>query len=240
MAYTLALEGLEPSIDLEFDRLYAQGLSGEWSPVRDRCQQLLATPNPPAWTHLLLGYAELSEKDFESAHSHFCEGMSLPEPLGSESCAGVGRALLGLSRHDEALRLLQEVVARWPESHFVWHALGETFAVLGDNEHAWLCALQAAALCPTHADSLSLLVAAASQLARHAELIKALEDIRNAQPWNLDVRGTCALTLLRNGRHVEAVEEMTRVVSFAPFAPVSPAVLEMIRDSISTAQTRGT
>lgn len=238
MAYTLEMEGIEASIDLEFDRLHAQGLQGEWERVRERCRHLLAASNSFTWAHLLLGYAELREKNFEVAHQHFLQGASLPEPLGSESRAGVGRALVGLGRNDDALLLLHELVTRYPDCHFAWHALGETCAMRGDNDLAWLCAQRATELCPTHSESVSLIVAVAGALARHSELIVSLQEVQKAQPWNLDVRGARALSLLRDGRHSEALEEMTRVVSFAPFARVSPAILTLIRQSISTLQTR--
>lgn len=237
VAYTLEIEGIEPLIDLDFDRLYAQGVRGEWNSVRIRCHELLAATPTCVWPHLLLGYAELSEKKLELAYTHFHEGIRLPQPLGSEACAGAGRSLVGLGRVHEAISLLHEHVNRCPECHFTWHALGVAIAALGDYEHAWLCAQRATELCPTHTESVWLLVSAGSALGRHSELIVSLEGVQRAQPWNLDVRGARALSLLREGRRTEALDEMTRVLSFAPFIKTSPDVLEMIRQSMSTAYT---
>lgn len=233
MAYTLIIEGNEPLFELEFDRLYAQALNGEWSYVRQRCYELLATPCELEWPHLLLGYIELEARSFAVAYDHFCAGKRLPEPLYSESLAGAGRALLGLSRSDEAFNLLQDVVAKFPESHFGWHALGEIFVSRGEYDSAWGCAQQAVSLCPTHSLSVSLLVSVGTTLGQHAYLAAALVEIQKAQPINLDVRGVRALSLLHEGRHAEAVEEMSRVISFAPFAQVSPSIIEMIRQRIS-------
>jgi len=238
VAYILEIKGFEAWIDLEFDRLYTLGLQGKWALVREQCQKLLAESDTSTWAHLLLGYAELRSRNFEVAYQHFSQGISLPEPLGSESSAGAGRALLGLGRNDGALHLLQQLVTRFPDCHFAWHALGETCAARGDHELAWSCVHRATEICPTHSESVSLLVSLAEVLSRHAELIVSLEDVQRAQPWNLDVRGARALSLLRDGRHAEAVDEMTRVVSFAPYVGVSPAILAMIRQSLSTTQLR--
>lgn len=233
MAYTLALEGVEALIDIEFDRLYAHMVEGEWMHVRERCEELLCNSESAAWVHLLLGYTELHTHNFDAAYHHFQLGCSSPEPLRSESIAGMGRALLGSSRGSEALELLQDLVSRYPVCHFAWQALGETLAALGNYEQAWLCAKRATQLSPTHGASMALLVATGNSLGQHAELASCLEEIQRAQPANLDVRGARALSLLREERFAEAADEMARVIAFAPFAQVSPAVLEAIRQSIS-------
>ena len=232
MAYTLVLPGTEPRIDLEFDCLYAQLFDEGGERVRQRCLELLSSLEGCLWPHLLLGYVELSDRKFEVAHEHFSKAALLSEPLGLEARAGVGRALAGLSRHTEALHLLQELVKSDPECHFVWYALGEVLLGLGDYESAWTCAQQASRLCPTHAGAVSLLVSAGTALSRHRELIQLLLAVQDEQPWNLDVRGARALALLHAHRPAEAAQEMSRVVSFAPFVRVSPAILQVIRQSI--------
>lgn len=232
MAYTLVLPGTEPRIDLEFDRLYAQLFDEGGERVRQRCLELLGSLEGCLWPHLLLGYVELNDKKFEVAHEHFSKAALLSEPLGLEARAGVGRALAGLSRHTEALHLLQALVKSDSECHFVWHALGEVLIGLGDYESAWTCAQQAALLCPTHAGAVSLLVSVGTTLSRHRELIELLVAVQEEQPWNFDVRGARALSLLRANSPAEAAQEMSRVVSFAPFVRVSPAILQAIRRSI--------
>jgi tetratricopeptide (TPR) repeat protein len=233
MAYTLTLQGVEALIDIEFDRLYAQMLQGEWAHVRERCEELLCDSENAAWAHLLLGYTELHAHNFDAAYHQFQLGSQTPEPLHSESLAGMGRALLGLSRGTEALELLQHLVGKYPMCHFAWQALGETLSALGNYEQAWLCAKRATQLSPTHDASMALLVATGNSLGEHAELASCLEEIQRAQPANLDVRGARALSLLREQQFAEAADEMARVIAFAPFAQVSPAVLEAIRQSIS-------
>jgi tetratricopeptide (TPR) repeat protein len=234
VAYTLVLPGTEPRIDLEFDRLYSQLFDQRGERVRQRCLELLSSLEGCLWPHLLLGYVELNDKKFEVAHEHFSKAVLLPEPLGLEARAGVGRALARLSRHAEALHLLQELVKSDSENHFVWHALGEVLIGLGDCKSAWMCAQQAAQLCPTHTGAVSLLVAAGAALSRHRELIELLVAVQEEQPWNLDVRGAAALSLLRDNRPMEAAQEMSRVVSFAPFTRVSPAILQAIHQGIAS------
>lgn len=239
MAYNLVIPGTEPRIDLEFDRLYAQLFNEGGDRVRQRCEELVESREECVWPHLLLGYVELSGKSFKRAHDHFSHAALLAEPLGSEARAGVGRALAGMSRHTEALHVLQELVRSNPESHFVWHALGEVLMRVGDYESAWTCAQQASQLCPTHVGAVSLLVSAGTAISRHPELSELLLALQKEQPWNLDIRGARALSLLRENRHVEAAQEMSRVVSFAPFARVSPEILHAIRRSVVALEGRG-
>ncbi len=239
MAYVLMLEGEEPTVELDFDRLYAQLLDGEHDRVRARCRAVLSVDNGAVWPHLLLGYVDLAQRDFEAAEESFAKATLLGEPLRSEALAGKGRALFGASRHEEALILLRDLLQSNPDCHFGWYALGEGLLELGDYEGAWQCAERAVVVCPTSMANVSFLVNTGARLSRHAELATRLLEVQRAQPWNLDVRGARALSLLHEGRRAEAADELMRVLSFAPFAPVSPTIMNAVQQAAAALKPSG-
>jgi len=230
MAYTLTVDGVKQTVELEFDRLRALLKQGEVARVRDCCLALLSAQEQCVWPHLLLGNIALAEQHVESATNHFAQAAALEEPLRDEARAGLGRALFAASRHDEALQLLSEVLHSNPECHFAWLALGEGLVALGDYEGAWQCAERAVGVCSTDMHAVSLLIALGTRMSRHGDLISRLQDCLIAEPWNLDVRGAHALFLLYEQRYAEAQAEIARVQAFAPFVPVGPEIMKALRD----------
>lgn len=152
-----------------------------------RAQQLDA--NQPA-IHFNRGNVLMRAGDATAALASFRRAGELaperPDPLCNQASA-----LMQLSRHDEALTLMQGVVQRHPGLAAGWNLLGMSQHRLHLDEQALASYQQALRLMPTMVDALSNAAQVLARLERHAEAVDHAE-----QAVRLDPRHAVAIRTL--------------------------------------------
>ena len=124
-------------------------------------------PNQPA-VHFNLGNLRMQLGQFESALGSFRRAAELAPDRPDPAC-NLAAALGALSRHAEALQVLQDVVTRHPDSAGAWHLLGMAWQREGHAQNALDSYSRALECDPALTDAYVHVALLLSQLEQHQE-----------------------------------------------------------------------
>jgi tetratricopeptide (TPR) repeat protein len=132
------------------------------------------------------------------------EGLTLYESLswtthGEMKCNGMARALTQMGHHDEAGRLLQAGLRRFPDSYALWIAMGGLYDSMGDNVEGLKCFETALQFAPED-DSTGLYNKALilGRMERHGDALPIFNELVERYPGDpkyLADRGACLLDM---------------------------------------------
>jgi tetratricopeptide (TPR) repeat protein len=132
------------------------------------------------------------------------EGLAMYNSLswkehGEAKCNGICRALVGLGRHDEAARLLEAGLRRYPDSYMLWVAKGAFYTSLEDACESMKCFDRAILLAPKGSwEPLYNKVICLQKLGAFEEAVPILEALIEKYPGDprfLSERGYCAMEM---------------------------------------------
>ena len=126
--------------------------------------------------------------------------ISLPwKTHGEAKYNGMVRALLEMQYYDEARRLLEKGLKKFPESYVLWNARGVLDQRLGYNLESLRCFQFALKYIPEgQSEALFNVASALSELGRHREALKVLQDLVQKHPEDpryLVGLATCSLDM---------------------------------------------
>ncbi len=136
----------------------------------------------------------------------------LPQP-GVEVRLTLGRGLLNLRRHAQALAVFEDVLRADPRSAKALVGRGLACAGLGRGEEALRCFDAAAALDPASAEALSNRAVTLKRLGRLAEAAASAEAALRIAPENLDARINLGNAQSLLGEHAAAVANLRLAVA---------------------------
>jgi tetratricopeptide (TPR) repeat protein len=118
---------------------------------------------------------------------------------GEEKCNGMARALTGMEYYDEARRVLERGLKRYPESYALWVAMGGLHACLGDDFESLTCFETAIQFAPKD-NSAGLYNKAfiLMKLGCYGDAVSILNDLIKKNPKDpryFSDRGACALDM---------------------------------------------
>ncbi len=261
MPYRLHNDPVNESIPQDLDRFDDYLQEGRLQDLRVECEEGIASLGQVsngryslAIYRLFLGLVELREGRFQKALEVLSPviprlpGGQTSDILKGRVAAGIGRALIGLNKLDEAFTVLKGAQEEFPESAEVWAALGLCHRVIArvereqisdpgtiknHSDEAWRCFLQAAQLSPTDISVAHELAGLGFTPERYRPLAEALRVFLIDQPHTLDIRAFLSLALLLDGQVEMAREEMERVDAFAAVSVIDPGVLATVRDALN-------
>ncbi len=139
---------------------------------------------------------------------------------GEVKCEGICQALIHLGRHDEAARLVEAGLRRYPDSQMLWVTRGALFGSLGDHCESIRC-FDRAMLCPPAGRWEPLYNKAISleKLGSYGEAVQIIEELIKKHPRDprfLSERGYCAFEM---GYPQEALQYYASAMKFWPDDP---------------------
>jgi tetratricopeptide (TPR) repeat protein len=236
MGYLLRSATDDTFIEQEFDQLDWRLRRGESAEVQGACEAILnsldISRRRGSWARLLLASVAVLRGAYTEALAH-CEAIQdLPAALRPRATA-VGCKARGLSGEREAaISDLSRLVAEAPQSFHAWEALGSVQRAAGRSGEAWEALRAALAIRPGDREVMSALVAIGMPVQRYRELKEALVLHLGVEPMDLNIRMALASCLVCLGDLVAAQEEMRRIVAFAPFSVVDPAVVATAQEML--------
>jgi tetratricopeptide (TPR) repeat protein len=118
---------------------------------------------------------------------------------GEVKCNGMSRALVGLGRHDEAARLLEAGLRRYPGSSMLWVAKGAFYASLEDTCESMKCFDRAILLAPEGSwEALYNKAICLEKFGSYEEAVPIIEGLIAKYPGDpkfLSERGYCAMEM---------------------------------------------
>ena len=169
-------------------------------------RELKETRNPKRRRHLKRELddlrIELGWKLIDCGRSE--EGLAIYSLLswkehGEIKCNGMSRALVELGRHNEAARVLEAGLKRYPESHMLWVARGAFYASLEDTIESMKCFDRAILLSPEGSwEALHNKVICLEKLGSCGEAVPIIEGLMKRYPGDpkfLSERGYCAMEM---------------------------------------------
>lgn len=139
------------------------------------------------------------------------------------------RSLSQDGRHEEAVRLLREVVARSPRFAEAHADLGDALRALGRAQEAELALLRAAAIEPGNADILSRVADFLAEAERPAEAVIFLTRALDQRPDWADLRFRLARAHQAAGDLPRALHQVVRFLDSSPDARQAAAARELER-----------
>lgn len=130
------------------------GLGGDSAAAEDYCRQALVLEPGLAPAHLNLGIALRHQKRFEEARAAFQRATEL-RPGYSEALEALAQAHMALYDWDGAIRVLKEIITRWPRKAEMHNNLGSIYQATGRLQEAIAAYQQALRINPRLAGALN-------------------------------------------------------------------------------------
>ena len=173
----------------------------------------------------------LRQGRFAAALARYREALAI-DPDYAAAQAGMGEALLGLERHEEALRALRRAVALQPDGEragALWRLMGRAAQALGSSEEAAEHFERALRRDPGDAEALDRLALLRFERQRHAEAAGLYRRLLEETPESAQTHANLGVTLYHLGRVEEAVRRFEQALSLDPALETARAALERIR-----------
>lgn len=237
MSYTIPAIDEHVAIECEFDTLDWQLRNREFDTVRNRCKQILETPDISSrrrsWAALLLAEVAHAQSDYAAALSHLDAAVDPPTPLLVRLVAARCTALLHTGQDEESWQLAQRLVQEFPQSSRAWEAVSAVRRKRGDDEGAWLALARAAQLDPVAFSPTTSLVAMASTTDRTRELAPFLRAHLDANPVQIQLRVDLFSSYVHRGEIEKAIDQGQRVVAFAPVTVIDDDIVATVRHALN-------
>lgn len=237
MSYTIPAIDEQVAIECEFDTLDWQLRNREFDTVRNRCNEILKTPDISSrrrsWAALLLAEVAHAQSDYAAALSHLDAAVDLPKPLLVRLVATRCTALLYVGQAAAAAQLAQRLIQEYPQSSRAWEAVSAVRRERGDDEGAWVALAHAAQLDPVAFSPTTSLVEMASTTERTREIAPLLRAHLDANPVQIQLRVELFSSYVHRGEVDKAIDQGQRVVAFAPVTVINDDIVATVRDALS-------
>jgi tetratricopeptide (TPR) repeat protein len=187
----------------------------------------LSRPND-AELYLILGQRLRQAGDLEQAYTMTTRAYDLTDG-DARFAAARGGALHDAGDGESALRLLEDAVARWPESGEVRAQLSRLHLARGFYTDAQREAEAAVRMAPNHSPAWQALANASSQNKRPDAAFEAFERALELEPRDVVLLAECGEALGKYGREAEAETILTRAVALAPHVPRPAGLLGQLQ-----------
>jgi tetratricopeptide (TPR) repeat protein len=155
----------------------------------EAAQRTIALNNSASWTHAILGYAYLWQKQYEQAHAELERAIAL-DPNFAASYALQAQVFSYAGRPEEASRLVEQATRLGPVPGYDWHFynLGSAYYLAGRTEEAIAPLKKFLTLYPNFLGAHLTLAAVYSELGREAEArAEAAEVLRINPNFSLEI-----------------------------------------------------
>jgi predicted Zn-dependent protease len=237
MTYTIPAIDEQVAIECEFDTLDWQLRNREFDTVRNRCTDIVGTPEVSvrkrSWASLLLAEVAHAESQYALALQYLDGVDDLPTPLLVRLDATRCTALLQNGQDAEAARLAQRLIQDYPISSRAWGAVSRVRYQRGDEQGAWLALVHAAQLEPASFSLITLLIQMASTTERTRQLAPLLRAHLDANPVQIQLRVELFSSYVHRGEIEKAIDQGRRVVAFAPVTLIDDDIVATVKDALS-------